>query len=167
MTSRPVKPRKWASAYANAKLLAVETWSGYVRQVGDPAGPHYDLLPESTDDALGAAVLNCLAHSRFLNTPELRAELFHPDAVSRSYAAWLERLIQFGGFKTKRALLKDMKCCEIEQDEGAITIEPTHHEKLEGWSGEGITEADHVVISAQASPSAIGAALREAFRRCT
>jgi hypothetical protein len=167
VSNRPVKPRKWASACANAKMLAVDTCSGYRGTVGDPAGPHYDFSPDVTDEALGAAVLDCLAHSRFLDTSELRAELFHPHAVATAYASWIERLMQFGGVKTKRALLKDMDCCWIEQDGDAITIQPTHHEKLEGWSGDGFTDADHVVISAQESPSAIGAALREAFRRCT
>lgn len=167
MSSHLVNPRKWASAYLNAKLLALDTCSGYRGTVADPAGAHYNFLPDVTDDVLGAAALDCLALSRFLDTPELRAELFHPDAVARDYAAWIERLMQFGDFKTKRALLKEMKCCEIEQDGDAITIEPTHHEKLEGWSGEGFTEADHVVISALEPPAAIGAALREAFRRCT
>ena len=162
-----MKPRKWASACANAKLLAIDTCAGYAGTVSDPSGPYYDFSPGATDEVLGAAVLDCLAHSRFLDTPELRAEFYHPDAVAQGYAAWIERLMQFGGFKTKRALLKDMMCCWIEQDGNTITIEPTHHEKLEGWSGDGLTEADRVVISAQESPSAIGMALREAFRRCT
>lgn len=167
MSNPPVKPRKWASAYANAKLLAINTCSGYRGTVGDPAGPHHDFSPGASDEALGGALLDCLAHSRFLDTPELRAELFHPDAVAHYYATWIERLMQFGGFKTKRALLMGMQCCEIEQEGDSITIEPTHHEKLEAWSGEGFTKADHVVISAQESLSAIGAALREALRRCT
>lgn len=167
MSSHSVKPRKWASAHANPKLFVIGTCSGYRGTVSDSAGPRYDFSPNVTDEELGEAVLDCLAHSRFLDTPELRAELFHPDAVARDYAAWIERLMQFGGFRTKRALFKDMMCCEIEQDGDVITIEPTHHEKLEGWSGDGLTEADRVVVSVQESPSAIGMALREAFRRCT
>lgn len=167
MSNHPVKPRKWASAYANTKVLAIDTCSGYRGTVGDPAGAHYDFSPGVTDEELGVAVLDCLMHSRFLDTPELRAELFHPDAVAHYYATWIERLMQFGGFKTKRALLKDMQCCEIEQDGYALTIEPTHHEKLEGWSGEGFTDTDYVVISVREPPEVIGAALREAFRRCT
>jgi len=167
MSSCPVKPRKWASARANAKLLAVGTWSGYSRKVLDAAGHHYDFLPDVAEDALGAAVLDCLAHSRFLDTPELRAALLHPEVLARDYAAWIERLMQFGGYKTKRALFKEMLSCWIEQDGDTITMQPSHHEKLDGWSGEGFTDADHVLVSAQASSSAIGAALREAFRRCT
>jgi hypothetical protein len=119
-----------------------------------------------SDEELGAAVLDCLAHSRFLHTPELQDELFHPDAAARSYAAWIERLMRFGGYKTKRALFKDMLSCQIEQEDDTITMRPSRHEKLEAWSGEGFTDADNVVIRTDAPPGEIGAALREAFRRC-
>jgi hypothetical protein len=64
-------------------------------------------------------------------------------------------------------MFKDMTSCHIEQEDDTITIVPTHHEKLEGWSAAGITEARHVTVSAQESPPAIATALREAFLRCT
>ena len=111
-------------------------------------------------------MLDCLTHSRFLDSAEQRALLFHPDAVALSYAAWIERLMRFGGYKTKRALFKDMLSCMIEQEDDTITMRPSRHEKLEAWSGEGFTEGDNVLVDADASPDQIGAALREAFRRC-
>ncbi|NDL44379.1 contact-dependent growth inhibition system immunity protein, partial [Photorhabdus laumondii] len=43
---------------------------------------------------------------------------------------------------------------------------PSSHEKLEGWSGDGISVADYVVIPADSSPEEVGAALRLAFSRC-
>jgi hypothetical protein len=147
-------------------MVSVDTWSGYRGTIGDPTGPQYDFRQDVSDEELGAAVLNCLAHSRFLDTPELQDELFHPDAAARSYAAWIERLMRFGGYKTKRALFKDMLSCQIEQEDDTITMRPSRHEKLEAWSGEGFTDADNVVIRTDAPPGEIGAALREAFRRC-
>jgi hypothetical protein len=167
MTQIAAKPRKWASAFNNEALIAVETCSGYGRRVRDPSGPQYSLTSSATDEELGVAVLDCLSSSRFLDTPELRAASMHPDALAQSYAAWLDRLMQFGGFKTKRALLKDMRCCWIELEGGNISMRPSHHDKLEGWSGEGFTDLDTVVVSAAEPASAVGAALREAFRRCT
>jgi hypothetical protein len=112
-------------------------------------------------------VLDCLGHSRFLDTPELRAELFHPDAIARDYATWIKRLQKFGAYKTRRALFKDMQNCGIECDGNVITMRPSRHEKPEGWSGEGFSEADNVLVPANASPAKIGIALRECFRRCT
>jgi CDI immunity protein len=165
--ARPIKNRKWAGAFSNGAIVSVDTWSGYASTVGDRAGPQHDLRHDVSDEVLGGAVLDCLSHSRFLDTAELRAELFHPDAVARSYAAWVERLVNFGGYKTRRALFKQMLSCSVEQEDDTITIRPSHHEKLEGWSGQGFSESDNVVISAAESQAAIGAALREAFRRCT
>jgi hypothetical protein len=151
----------------NAELITVDTWSGYARRVMDPTGPQHDMRLDVGDEELGAAVLDCLSKSRFLDTEELRAKLFDYETGQRNYAAWIERLMQFGGYKTKRVLFKKMMSCSIEQEDDTITIRPSHHEKLEGWSGKGLTDADNVVVSASAPPEAIGAALREAFRRCT
>jgi hypothetical protein len=71
------------------------------------------------------------------------------------------------GYKTKRALFKNMKSCSVEVDDGMMTIQPWHHEKLEGWSGNGISKEDYVVIPANSTPGEIGEALRLAFSRCT
>ncbi|MBP9693427.1 MAG: CdiI family contact-dependent growth inhibition immunity protein [Alphaproteobacteria bacterium] len=60
-----------------------------------------------------------------------------------------------------------MKSCGINLDQGLITIRPSHHEKLEAWSGEGIDKRDYVNIPHDSEPSQIGAALRLAFSRCT
>jgi len=133
----------------------------------DPDGAQHDMLPNVSDQTLGMAVLDCLSRSRFLDTEESRAQLYDFEAGQRSYLVWIDRLMRFGGYKTRRALFKQMASCGIEQEDDVITIRPSHHEKLEGWSGKGFSEADYVVISASASPAEIGAALREAFKRCT
>jgi len=133
----------------------------------DPAGALHDMRPDVSDEMLGAAVVDCLSRSRFLDTEESRAALYNLENGQRNYLAWIERLMQFGGYKTRRALFKQMMSCGIEQEGDTITIRPTHHEKLEGWSGKGFSPADYVVVPASASPAEIGAALREAFRRCT
>lgn len=60
-----------------------------------------------------------------------------------------------------------MKKCSIESKGGQITIRLGHHEKLEAWSGKGLSESDYVIISSGSSPSDVGAALRLASSRCT
>lgn len=164
--ARPLRPRKWAAANATAELISVDTWSGYARKVMDPDGAQYDMRPDISDETLGIAVLDCLSRSRFLETEELRAQLYDFEAGQRNYLMWIDRLLRFGGYKTRRALFKHMASCGIEQENGVITIRPSHHEKLEGWSGQGFSDSDYVVISTSASPAEIGAALREAFKRC-
>ncbi len=39
------------------------------------------------------------------------------------------------GYKTKKALFKDMKHCTIHCVNGVIKISPYRHEKLEAWGG--------------------------------
>ena len=94
-------------------------------------------------------------------------ELYDYKLGIERYAAWTKALMEHYGYKTKRALFKEMKKCGIESKSGVIDIRPSHHEKLEGWSGEGITEEDHIKLAANSSPAEIGAALRLAFSRCT
>jgi hypothetical protein len=159
--------RKWADAYMNSEMISIGTMSGLARQVGDPAGAQHDMRLEVADDALGLAIVDCLSRSRFLDTEEARLALFAFEAGQRNYLAWIERLMKFGGYETRRALFKQMASCGIEQEGDTITIRPSHHERLEGWSGRGFTAVDYVVIPASAPPAAIGAALHEAFRRCT
>lgn len=60
-----------------------------------------------------------------------------------------------------------MKNCSVELVKDTLIIQPSHHEKLEAWSGKGITESDYVVVSVNSSPGEVGAALRLAISRCT
>jgi len=110
-----------------------------------------------------------LALSRFL-PPEERSEedlaLFDRDAVSERYLEWVRSLMTTYGYKTKRELFKDMKNCSIECRNGTIIIGPSCHDRLEGWSGDGIRQEDHVVIRADGPVADVGAALRLAFARC-
>ena len=165
----------WASAYCNGDFFYVETWSGY--RGGDrfdAKGAKHHLLPDANDDSLGVAVLDALAHSRWvLGAPregsvypadvEFDAEHYDYKLNITRYAAWIEILMQHYGYKTKRALFKDMKKCSIERKSGTLTISPFHHEKLEAWSGTG----EAVVIPDTSTPAEIGAALRLALSRCT
>ncbi|MDX3995096.1 contact-dependent growth inhibition system immunity protein [Pseudomonas aeruginosa] len=64
-------------------------------------------------------------------------------------------------------MFKDMKNCSVELVKDTLIIQPSHHEKLEAWSGKGITESDYVVVSVNSSPGEVGAALRLAISRCT
>jgi len=164
---RPVKRCRWANAIANEKILSVSTLSGYRGTVGDPKGVQHDFLLDVADETLGLAVLDCLAHSRFLDTPELRAELYPPEAIERDEIEWTKRLMSFGAYKTKTALFKRMMNVFIEDDDGRLTFAPGHHERGDRWDREGLTDADNVLVSAADPPAILGAALREALRRCT
>lgn len=116
---------------------------------------------------MGEVVIKVLLTSRMIN-PKYEPDFF--DARGRvvpQYNLWVSEIMGRLGYKTKRAMLKDMKQCVIELFKSTMAIKPSHHEKLEAWSGKGITESDYVVISGNSSPAEVGASLRLAISHCT
>jgi hypothetical protein len=168
----------WAGAKFNSDFIFIETYSGYRSSQADPLGAQHLVRPDASDQELGVALLDALARSRFV-LPEPRKDVWiHPEATfdmslydydlnNQRYSDWIDRLMGAYGYKTKRALFKDMKSCSVENKLGEIVIRPSCHEKLEAWSGKGIVESDYVVIPANSPASDVGGALRLAFSRCT
>jgi hypothetical protein len=159
--------KSWTYVKFNNDFIFVETYSGYFNCLPDPDGKKYFLPPSSTNGELGGSVLEALAVSRMIDPKESPDFFDFRGRVAIQYNEWVaDAMIKFG-YKTKRALFKDMKSCSVEAVGGLITIRPSHHEKLEAWSGKGINEKDYVVISSSSSPGDVGASLRLACSRCT
>lgn len=173
-----VMPRAWANVKLNKELLCIQTYSGYGSSRADHNGVMHLLPPDAADVVVGEALLDALSKSRFV-LPEPRKDVWiHPEAtfdselydfnsMMRRYKDWVAGLMTQYGYKTKKALFKDMKSCNVESKLETLEMTPSHHEKLEAWSGDGFSEADNIIISASSSPEKIGAALRLALSRCT
>jgi hypothetical protein len=155
-----------ASAYNNGDFICIVTYSGARLGILDPQGVQHLLPPSANNQELGVAILEALAHSRPL-TDEGDDALYDYDAIQQRYAQWVRSLMAAYGYASQNALFEQMKSCHIRHRGGTITICPTHHDQLEGWSGDGISEADHVILSHDSQPAEIGKALRLAFSRCT
>ena len=164
----------WARAMCNGDFICVETESGYRSTRRDPKGAQYLHALDVDDEHLGLSVADAIGRSRWvLGAPregsadpsdvEYDSEFYDHKKLRERYLAWIENLMQHYGYKTKKALFKDMKHCSIERKLGTLTISPSHHEKLEAWSGTG----EAVVIPDTSTPAEIGAALRLALSRCT
>lgn len=156
--------RRNAYAFNNGQFICIKTYSGYTRSFGDPDVPEYVLEPQVDDEGLGCAVLDALGNSRFVSYDE-ETELI--ENMEPRYDQWVQTLMKQYGYKTKKALFKNMKSCGFDCKDDVIRIRPSHHDKLEYWSGDGFTEADYIKIPADSPPEQIGAALRLAFSRCT
>jgi len=152
----PIK-KSWAEAMSNGDFICVETYSGYRRIAGDPQGAMHLLPPDTDNETLGAAILDSLTRSRFLTSEEANV-FFDYETVNKRYAEWVDNLMRRYEYKSKRALFKNMKACGIECQNSLITIRPSNHEKLQGWSGDGISQSDYVIISSDCPPEEIGAA---------
>jgi hypothetical protein len=161
----PVKRNFQASASENGDFVCIETYSGYRGGVRDYLGKQHLLPPDATDAKLGHAVIDALAHSRFV-LPQQDMVLYDYEQMKRHYADWIKNLQSRYRYKSKRALFSNMRSCMIKSQDGTLTIMPSNHDRLEGWSGDGITKDDWVILPADSPPQAIGAALRLAFSRC-
>jgi CDI immunity protein len=157
--------RAWAQAKNNGDFLCIETYSSCGLHVCDPQGKQHLLSPDASEGEIGVAVLDCLAYSRWVMPLEDK-DLWDYKLNELRYSTWITKMMATYGYKTKRALFKNMKSCSIERNDGLITIHPSNHDRLEGWSGNMIRDEDSVIISADCAPGEIGAGLRLAFSRC-
>ena len=155
----------WASAYQNQDIICVNTNSGYRASAYDPQGKQTVLKLDADDNALGVAVREALAHSRFLSLDEARKFLDYRNG-EQSYAEWIKDLMDRQGYKSKAALFRSMKYCGITLSKGMITIAPTIHEDLDSWGRNKSDGLEDVIVAADRPASEIGAALKLAFSRC-
>jgi len=132
-------------------------------QVDDRSAAYIELAPSAPNEQLGAGVLACLAASRHLSTTQasqLRAE------VEQRYALWIEELMSRHQYRRRADLFRHMRSVDAESESGVITFSPTHHDQLEGWNADGITEEMRVRIALTSEASMIGQGLRLALSRC-
>ena len=157
------KPR--ASASCNGDFILLETMSGYRRVKVDPSAPKH-LLPMDADEAaLGQALLDALKNSRQIEFSHVGA-FFDLATVEAEYEQRNKALMAQFGYKTKRALFKNMMKVSIDRDGDKIVLVPMRHHDLEGWGREKDDGIEDVVIPAGSAPAELGAALRLAFTRC-
>lgn len=155
----------WAEVFVTNKFLNVNTYSGLGRVRKDPDSPSHLLQPDADDQSVGETIFQALLNSRTLTVKECET-FFDPEKGREQYATWISMLMEKYGYKTKRALFKNMKKCGVHLVNNQITIRPSYHEKLEAWSGARINESDYVVLPVDSSPAEIGAGLRLALSRC-
>jgi CDI immunity protein len=157
----------WASAKFNGAMFVLSTHSGFRRTVRDPAGGLHILPSVATDSALGAAVRDALSKSRILATEVERLPLYELTALKRNYEAWVDSLLAKSVKKSRSALFQKMADCSLELENNILSITPSKHEKLEAWGGDSSHLEAMLKIAIGSTDNELGAALREAFRRCT
>ncbi len=166
-----------ANAKINDEFIFIETYSGYRSARADYKGNIYVLSPDVGDVELGEAVVGALSKSRFVLAepreglfvrPEVEFDkkLYDIQHIKQHYENWVKNMSEMFNYKNRKSLFKSMKNCDIEKFDHKISITPSKHEKLEGWSGEGISDNDCVILNDDATPGEIGAGLRLAFSRC-
>ncbi len=131
----------------------------------DPDGKMLFTKLDASPGHVGEALVEALSASRVLRPDELDA-FFDPNSIAQRYEKWVADLIQRFGYSSRRTLFKRMKRCSVDQSSGVITLRPLRHEKLEGWSGDGIAKSDYVQLGEDSSPVEIGQGVLLALSRC-
>jgi hypothetical protein len=157
-----------ACALYNNEFLLIETYLIFGMSVKNYDVPDHHLSPNADNKSIGEAMLSALSQSRTLTSrSEKGIEYFDWYGVGKQKnEEWEKLMMKKYGYKTKRAMFKDAKHCSIMLKNGTITIRPSNHEKLKGWSGNGLTKDDYVVLPLDSSLEEIGAGLKLAFSRC-
>ena len=161
-----VPKKSWADTKINDDFICIRTASGYRSASPDYRGRQDFLPPNADDEVIGHTLIDALAQSKFLD-PMKNNDFFDSESVAQRYAEWVRAVMERYGYKTKRAMFKNMKSCRVECHNNVIMVKPSNHVKLEAWGREKSDGIEDVVISANSSPREIGAALRLAFERCT
>lgn len=174
--------KQWTAILDNQDFIWIETYSGYTLTASDPLGKQYllELTVENID--LGAALFDALAHSRFIipeifvkqnptawRNPEaiiVPENIFEREYLTQRYNEWISQISKQFGYKSKRAMFKNMRSVDATKFDGNITLSPSNHERLEGWGGDGISEKDNVVLPENSSPDKVGEGIRLALSRC-
>lgn len=159
-------PKKCVGILTNKDFIYIETCSGYNSYASDPDGYQFYLKSDAADDEIGAAILQALSKSRVIDISEI-GTFFALDRIQKTYKEWVETTQKMYGYKTKRAMFKNMNYVSIEVLNNIASFCPWHHEKLEAWGGTRNGEADIVKIPYPSRASDIGAAFRLALSRCT
>ena len=161
-----MKDIKRSCTFFNGSFFWLHTQAVGMIAVGDSLVEPVYLAPDVDDVVLGAMLRQCLQKSRHIEMPDFqrmfKAGVFNQLDEERNQAA-----MQKYGYKTKRALYKNMLCCWISLVDGRIEIKPTNHKTLDAYSGisnDG-PEIQHLAVTC--SDAELGAALREGFKRCT
>lgn len=132
----------------------------------EPSAPPYYLDPDVDDATLGATLRFALAASKRVSVEEFQ-KIFHSGVIQKLGEDREKAVMQKYGYKTKRTLYKNMRCCWISVADGKIEIKPTHQKSLDSYTGisKDGPEIQHLPITV--SDAELGAALREGFKHCT
>ncbi|MBL0318928.1 MAG: CdiI family contact-dependent growth inhibition immunity protein [Alphaproteobacteria bacterium] len=157
---------KNACVYANERFCSIKTYSGMGLIMGDFRGKEYILLPDASEEELGQAILGALSYSRVVNR-KADPELWDTEAAKIRAQKWIVGLMQRFGYKTRAAMFRKMKSCDIVMKSGMIEISPSRRERNGNlFSGEGIQKSDYIYLPDTSTPAEIGAGLKLALSRC-
>jgi hypothetical protein len=160
------KSKANASVLCNEDFFKVITISQGMLNYADPDVAPRLLAPDAADEPLGHAVRRALADSKRIGLSEFQA-LLKSKAVQNASKEHEAALMSQHGYKSRRAMFINMKCCDVAVYDDRIEIQPQHHNSIDGFSATKQDQAKILSLAIDATDAELGATLKQAFLRCT
>lgn len=157
--------KKTASIRVNPEFYCIQTISGYRMLAVDPDAEIFFLETTASHIQIGECVIKAISASRLIDLKDIPSYFDH-EKKTQQYKKWVAYVSEKYGYKSRRELFNNMRSCGAEEFEGLITFKPTFHDKLEGFSGDGISESEYVTIPSESSAEDVGKAVLLALSRC-
>jgi hypothetical protein len=154
-----------AGIYLNENFYLIQTMSQGMLGYAEPSASPFFLSTEIDDDTLGATLRMALSASKKVSVPEFQ-EMFKSGVIQKVAKEREVETMKRYGYKTKRAMYKNMNKCSVDVVDEQIKIQPTHRKSLDSYTA---TQSgpEPLYLSTSSSDQELGAALREGFKRCT
>lgn len=156
------------TANAFSKFYLIESEVCYGAALPDPEGIRHVLPPDATAQQLGTAILDALAHSRFIppSHPDFDA-LFKERTAAELVDAYDAELMRLAGVKTKASLYRGARGVNVTHhaDHGEIKIYASARRKGRYFWSKTTDVTGKVTIPASASALELGEAYLRALAR--
>jgi hypothetical protein len=159
------KNDKRAGVYFNSDFFEIITFSIGMLGYAEPEAPPHYLEPDVDDAVLGATLRVALAASKRVTAEEFQ-NIFASGVVQELGTERAKAVMKKHGYKTKRAMYKNMDNCSVDVVDEGIKIQPMHHKSLGVYSATA-DGPQPIEIDVSVTDAELGAALREGFKRCT
>lgn len=161
-------PSTWrdADAVYDGKAFGMRTKSGAGNSGVDDRGATYFLAPNVSNRALGAALRDTLEQTRLiLDDAEFRA-FFSKEEVARNKQSWINAQVANMGERSFPVLRKKLVGIGVSVTNDLIYLKPTDNRNGRQWLYLPDRDVKDIKLPYDSDDAVIGAALREAFKRC-
>ncbi|MFE1573088.1 contact-dependent growth inhibition system immunity protein [Comamonas odontotermitis] len=160
------KSTAWANVSFNDVFFEITTISRGMLGYGDPEVEPQYLPLDISDKILGESLRLALSKSKRVSLEEFQ-KLWNSGILEETEKMREKYTMNKYGYKTKKALYKNMNLCDVSVYGDFIEIQPTQQTSLDGYTVTKDMDLTPLKISHTVSDEELGAALRHAFTLCT
>lgn len=155
-----------SAVFFNGDFFCIVTQSTGMLAYAEPDAPPRYLPPDVDDATIGKTLRIALVASKQIEPAEFQ-KIWKSGIIDQNDAARDTFAMQHYGYKSRRAMYKNMDNCLVSASDGMIEISPSHHHGIDGYSADKRIGPFPLSVSDTVTDAELGAAIREGFKRCT